>query len=397
MKKIYNVLFILLPFSMFAQIGREFNFGKGKNGLTKSRAITYMNVKLDKQGMPLPQTENEGEIITFFRDDYPYEIQSFEEMEGKNELMTRILLERNGKDIKKAAIYIFLLGKESLLRAHEAFYVNGKMTLENITNEKGELLGTAQYEEGKIADGIQFIKFKGKGSRYDIELERQYDDEGDVFVSEYIGGKMKSSSRRISVVTQDSLTKIKYLILYNNDEKLDSIKLTTYTHFDKNGNPVLSISHYENPKAHSEVEKEMITATYCQNFYGKEDEVIKTNFPTNEGIEGEWKSEKDNLTVFFVKDNDKYEFACFPKRGHRKIYPELEEKETMVAYEDGWKEDLIAINNGTYEYDPKTGKVIIHLHNGNIVHLLAKIEWNTLILTPEKGDRNALRLVKIRK
>jgi hypothetical protein len=282
------------------------------------------------------------------------------------------------------------------LRAHEAFYVNGKLVLENITNEQGKLRGTVKYEEGEVAEGIHFIKMTSNESRNNLEVIRQYDNEGDLFISEKMGDKMLNLSRRISVVTQDSLKIIKSLILHNSNETIDSVQLTTRTYYDGKGNPILQIMHFESPKAPEGEEKEMTVATYYENFYGSDAETTKPNFPTHESMEGEWRSEKDNLVVFFAPSNEKHEFACFPMQGQRKLIPGLEEKDTPVTYEDGWKDGLIGMNNGTYEYDQNTGKLIVHLHNGKTEHLLAKMEWNTMILTPEKGNRNALRLVKSR-
>lgn len=400
MKEIVKILLVLSPLSLSAQIGREFNFEKGKSGLTKVRAISYTNVKLDEQDMPIPQLESDGEIITLYQDGYVYEVQYFDENDGKKEIQSRILLERNGIDIKKAAIYTYFQGKESLLRAHEAFYVNGKITLENITGENGKLYGTTQYETGKTSDGIDFIKMTSTGIGSKKELLRQFDDDGEVFYSEHMGGKLSKSSRRTSIIKQDTVKTITYLLLNENEAQngsVDSIHLITRTHYDKKGNPTLGIMKYTASKAPEGEEKEMVVAMHFENFYGT-DVAPKPEFPTKEALEAEWKSEKDNLTVFFTPKNEKgvHGFACFPLHGMRKLIPGAAEKEMITSVEDGWKDEMIAMNNGTYEYDPGTGKLTVLLHNGKKVQLLAKMEWNTLILTPATGKGNALRLVKAR-
>ena len=392
MKLYLSLCLALLPGLAFPQIGREFVHKKLKGNVTEVRTKTYAPVSLDENGMPILENDPGEYSLEYCKDGYPIELQSIEMEGGKEGWNVRILVERTGADIRKAAIYTRFLQKENLLREHEAFYVDGKLALENITDERRKLLGTAKYKQGKTASGNDFSLMEANGNRGGpYSIYREFDALGDVLTVEYTPRDTQKITQRLQM-QGDTLETVLILNQKRDGSAGRDSALTTLRHWrDAQGNPVLTLQsiHLLNKTGEPD-SKTMHVATTHVYQYGDAPQKAVPNFPTVDDLAGGWHSKRDNVQLILDPGDaaQKQMFACYE-------YQKLP-ADRLMEVEDGWKTQLThALMPGTWTYDAGTGRLDLKYPDGLELALQAKMEWRTLVLLPMKaGDDKPLRLVK---
>lgn len=394
MKLYLSLCLALSPGLLFSQIGREFVHKKLKGNVAEVRTKTYLPVSLDENGMPILDSDPGSVSVEFYKDGYPIELQSIEMEDGKEGWNVRILVERTGADIRKAAIYTRFLQKENLLREHEAFYVDGKLALENITDERRKLLGTAKYKQGKTASGNDFSLMEADGNRGGLYfIYREFDALGDVLTVEYTPRDTQKITKRLQM-QGDTLEKVLILNQKRNGGASRDSALTTLRHWrDAQGNAVLtlqSIRPLTDFDGDGAVSKTMHVATAHEYRYGDAPDKPAPKFPTMDDLAGGWRSERDNVQLILGAPDagQKQMFACYDW----KKLP----ADRLMEVEDGWKTQLTrALMPGTWTYDAATGRLDLTYPDGQTLALQAKMEWKTLVLLPLNAkDDKPLRLVK---
>lgn len=395
MKFYLSLSFALLPGLLFSQIGREFVHKKLKGDVTEARTKTYAPVSLDENGMPILDDDPGQLSLEFYKNGYPVELQSIEMEGGKAQWDVRILVEREGADIRKAAIYTRFMEKENLLREHEAFYVDGKLALENITDEHRKLLGTAKYKQGKTASGNDFSLMEADGNRGGLYfIYREFDALGDVLTVEYTPRDTQKITKRLRM-EGDTLETLLILNQKRNGGAGRDSALTTLRHWrDAQGNPVLtlqSIHPLTDFDGDGAISKTMHVATAHEYRYGDAPLNVAPNFPTMDDLAGGWHSERDNVQLILDPGDGagrKQMFACYE-------YKNLP-GDRLMEVEDGWKTRLThSLAPGTWTYDAGTGRLDLKYNDGLQLALQAKMEWKTLVLLPLNAkDDKPLRLVK---
>lgn len=395
MKLYLSLCLALLPGLAFSQIGREFVHKKLKGNVAEARTKTYAPVSLDENGMPILENDPGEVSLEFYKDGYPIELQSIEMEDGKEGWNVRILVEREGADIRKAAIYTRFLQKENLLREHEAFYVDGKLALENITDERRKLLGTAKYKQGKTASGNDFSLMEANGNRGGLYfIYREFDALGDVLTVEYTPRDTQKITKRLQM-QGDTLETVLILNQKRNGGTGRDSALTTLRHWrDPQGNPVLtlqSIHPLTDFDGDGAISKTMHVAIAHEYRYGDAPEKPAPKFPMMDDLAGGWHSERDNVQLILDPGGtagQKQMFACYE-------YKKLP-SDRLMEVEDGWKTQLThSLMPGTWTYDAGTGRLDLKYNDSLQLALQAKMEWKTLVLLPLNAkDDKPLRLVK---
>jgi len=392
MKFYHLLLLLLLPGAIFAQIGREFVHKKLKGDVSQSRTKTFMDVLLDEKGMPILDTEPSDVTDQFYKDGYPVDMQSFDIEYNKEKLSIRFLLERQGADIQKVEIFTYSTGMEDLLRAHEAYYVDGKLAFENITDDHSKLLGTAKYKQGKTPSGNDFTLMEAKGNRAgSYNIYRESGKKGEILSIEYTPLDTLKITKSLEL-QGDTLEKLLIITKKRSGTGRDSALATLRHWLDEKGNPTLTLQTINLLTSYEQAEKRVMYAATTHVYRygdspGKKAEVL----PKMEQINGAWRNESDNIQLIIspVDGTGKRGFICYSLRGSPP-------NGALIEVEDGWKEDLKKPQfPGTWNYDESTGLLELNYGNAGKLILQAKMELNTLILLPaEAGQFKPLRLVK---
>ena len=391
MKYPFVLLFLLFTIILSAQIGREFNKDKVNRNVAQITEKDYENVKLDKNGTPILPKKAIRETVHFYEDGYRVEAQYFDLEKKKKELYSRVLLKRKGTAVHSVEIYTYSFGKESLLRKHEAVIKDGKLFSEKISNSTKEM-GSAQYFYGKTKKGLDFEVIDLKNYNRKVKYYTESDEYGKVFSTQLNG---TDTVMLLHLLERQGDTLSTWLLIHRKrNSSPDSIKLTERKWLDANDNLILHLMQFDALTEPPPGEPESANfASAFSNHYNK-DIVKKANvFPKKETLFGPWRSEVNNLELFFepesVNGKPRFYGSSYLSKSNE---PTVEE---YMAAGEIWKYILKqGLGRGTWSFN-EDGEIIIRLKNGSTLLFTAEMDLNTLVLKPKmKGMEGVLRLVK---
>lgn len=387
-------LMMLMTFGCNAQIGREFKFEKIKGDTVRSTEVSCENTQLDENGKPILTEKAERKTVNFYQKGYLVESQNFECDGETTDLSIRILLKRAGSAVRSAEVYSYWRGKESLLQAYDAEIENGKIVSEKIRNQQNEIIGDVQYLYGKTDKGLDFEWIDLVGNRGSKTFYTESDEHGTVFSMETFADDTLMSLTRLER-QGDTLTKSLLVAQSNWNTFRDSVLMTVRKWFDSKGNPTLILTQMEALTAPPPGEPKATNFVSSISYqYGKSAVRQARNFPNQEEIVGAWRSESNNLELFFEPESDNgkprmYGTSYLSKSNE----PSLEQ---LQAAGEVWKFMLKQdFAPGTWTLDDKNGNLTIVLKNGSVLEFSTTLDIKTLVLTPTmKGMNGSLRLVK---